>query len=815
MGIALGATIALAASGHAATVTKSASGSDLTNGASWGGSVPSSTDVATWTASSLGGPLTLGSSASWQGIDVSGASSNITLAGGGTLALGSGGISVAGMTLSITNPIQLAAPQTWSAVSGKSLLVSGPISGADSLTIGRAAQSVTSTTFLSTSAQTIFTNTSLASLTSTGGKMGGQWVNLGLPKDAQGYQLSNNGTTATYWIKVLDDVYTKGVQIQLNQVGSDITAKVLAVKYTGGFNLNFDFNTGGTVGTIATSQAAGGYGAHTTTLQYGADTNGLVVLSGANTYTGPTVISRGTVMAGVASVPNVSGAFGNNSPVTLANAPEVAMNLSGYNTQVGSLTGGGGLGGNVQLGTATLTTGGDNSSPAGFAGVISGTGGSVVKIGSGTQTLSGANTYTGGTSILSGRVIAGSNGALGTGPVVLGATASDVALYVADRADLGNDITVSAAGTGSVTLGSTNTANGPYAASFLGTITLNRPTTFDCELITDRTAFDGKITGNVGTLTIIGGARTTFQNTANDFTGNIVLSGQYTLLQASVGTQSEVIPDWCDLTVGVGAAFQLASSSGAETINGLYGAGTVRTYPVSALGSTLIIGGAGGNGDFSGSIVNGVSPLSLTKAGAGTQILSGSNTYTGATTVAAGVLLVNGSLGNTPVTVANGGTLGGSGGTIAGVVTTLGIGAGISPGSSAGTLTLNGGLNISNGASFDFGLGTASDLLVIGSLTGSAAGATVFNLTNNGGLLASTPYTLFDYSSQSGLDYGDFTIGTLPAGFTLDPGFGNGGWLIDTANTRLQVQFIPEPAVSLLAGFGLLGLLMRRRSWVA
>ena len=54
-------------------------------------------------------------------------------------------------------------------------------------------------------------------------------------------------------------------------------------------------------------------------------------------------------------------------------------------------------------------------------------------------------------------------------------------------------------------------------------------------------------------------------------------------------------------------------------------------------------------------------------------------------------------------------------------------------------------------------------------------------------------------------------IGILPAGFTLDPGFGNGGWFIDAANTRLQVQFIPEPAVSLPAGIGLLSLLRRKR----
>ena len=68
-----------------------------------------------------------------------------------------------------------------------------------------------------------------------------------------------------------------------------------------------------------------------------------------NTYTGATTVSAGTLKAGVASVANTSGAFGNNSAVTLANAAGVTLDLNTFNTQIGSLAGGGTLGGDGGL----------------------------------------------------------------------------------------------------------------------------------------------------------------------------------------------------------------------------------------------------------------------------------------------------------------------------------------------------------------------------------------------------------------------------------------------------------------------------------
>ena len=138
--------------------------------------------------------------------------------------------------------------------------------------------------------------------------------------------------------------------------------------------------------------------------------SGSLTLYGNNTYSGETYVGAGTLTAGVASAANVSGAFGLNSALVLANSAGVWLNLNNYNTQIGSLAGGGGNGGNVKLGTATLTIGGDNTSPNPYAGVISGSGG-LTKIGSGTLSLSGSDTYSGATTVSGGTLLAGEAGA--------------------------------------------------------------------------------------------------------------------------------------------------------------------------------------------------------------------------------------------------------------------------------------------------------------------------------------------------------------------------------------------------------------------
>src|SRR5439155_16077016 len=141
------------------------------------------------------------------------------------------------------------------------------------------------------------------------------------------------------------------------------------------------------------------------------------VISGANTYTGPTTISStgsGQWLGATNTLPSTTAlTILTNLSLNPTNAAGGVV-VGNYSQNIGSLAGSGTL----ALGSAVLTTGNDGL-PTTFSGVMSGTG-SVVKVGVGTFTLSGNNTYTGGTTISAGSVLAngqtGTNSGTGTGP---------------------------------------------------------------------------------------------------------------------------------------------------------------------------------------------------------------------------------------------------------------------------------------------------------------------------------------------------------------------------------------------------------------
>jgi len=112
-------------------VTKSNSGTDLADAASWDGSVPGTSDVAMWTTNSLGAGLTLQVPAYWGGMRVAGALSDIDLSGWGWIVLGAGGIDMSDsvVNMSVANYIVLDTNQTWNVNEGETLTLAEPISG--------------------------------------------------------------------------------------------------------------------------------------------------------------------------------------------------------------------------------------------------------------------------------------------------------------------------------------------------------------------------------------------------------------------------------------------------------------------------------------------------------------------------------------------------------------------------------------------------------------------------------------------------------------------------------------------------------------
>jgi autotransporter-associated beta strand protein len=241
---------------------------------------------------------------------------------------------------------------------------------------------------------------------------------------------------------------------------------------------------GGTSSSLLTVGNGGGSGSFDGEINNGAGTvaltkvgTGTQILRGASSYSGATTINDGVLQAGSAA----TTAFGNLSAVTLANTAGAALDLNSINQTIGSLAGGGLTGGNVTLGSAILTAGGDNTSTT-YDGVISGTGGGFTKEGTGSLTLTGANTYTGPTDVNAGTLVVNGSLDIGAVTVLSGAT-------LAGNGTIGGPTTIS----GIHAPGS----NGTGIQSFTDDLTYNTGSSLNWELVVNSTTprglggFDG------------------------------------------------------------------------------------------------------------------------------------------------------------------------------------------------------------------------------------------------------------------------------------------------------------------------------------
>lgn len=494
--------------------------------------------------------------------------------------------------------------------------------------------------------------------------------------------------------------------------------------------------------------------------------------------------------------------------------------------------------GDIALGTNTLefNTAGSTTT---LAGVISGTG--ALNKAAGGQTLAltnTANTFGGQVSLVGGttQVIKlaniGSNSSLGTGngasSIIMngavltytgaGGDTTNRAIDMRAGAVINNNsatgaisftaANVTQSGTASLrnlTLGGSNTGDNTLGSiygnsgSFANTLTKSNAGTW---VITGANNYTGSTIVNQGVLRVTGsgtlggtsGSTLDANNiwfTSGNANGtiefetnsNLGLADQIRFRNTSgtagtggnlkyIGTTAQIVSKAIQCDTSVGVRLTSNSEGGSVDFSGSWAAVTSAR--------PIYLGGTGtGDNKISGNISsNGAG--SLTKLDTGKWILSGTNTYTGATTVSAGTLLVTGALGNSAVGVSNAGTaFGGSG-------------------SLAGSLTLNVGTL--------FYVADLSDPLLV---TGTVSLYSGFGVDDLAGL------------TWSGVNNGTYTLigGTLGAGVFDSLAHNSLGSAYDIGGGRsayfqqgsLQLVVIPESSTALLGGLGLLAMLRRRR----
>ncbi|EBZ0180335.1 AIDA autotransporter-like protein ShdA, partial [Salmonella enterica subsp. enterica serovar Havana] len=501
-------------------------------------------------------------------------------------------------------------------------------------------------------------------------------------------------------------------------------------------NATLELNTGGDF-----DNAIGGTGS---VVKSGDKT---LTLSGANSYTGGTTISGGTLVAsnvealGSGDVTdnatlelNTGGDFANNIGGTgsVVKSGDKTLTLSGTNSYTGGTTISGGtlVANNVEaLGTGDVTnnatlelnTGGD------FDNAISGSG-QVVKSGDKTLTLSGANSYSGATTISGGTLIATHVNALGTGAIDNRASL----LLDASGQFTVTDLTTESGGNTEIGAGSTLQATTlTQKSDSTLTINLNGNTvdpvihaasqvslagTLDITGVGDVLDSDPASTDDLDTFTLIASDKTiagdfeklTVAGMDADLADFITVDGRIddTGKQYELTTALTWYADRDDAVTDAHGTFNLTNADGSFAVNTVLENVDATLDPASATG-------------WDGT--------SLIKQGAGTLILNAENTYTGGTTISGGTLVATNvdALGSGDVTddatleLNTGGTfdnaIGGSGNVVK---------------SGADTLTLSGSNSYTGGTTISGGTLVASNVEALG--TGDVTDDATLELNTGG-----------------------------------------------------------------------------------
>jgi fibronectin-binding autotransporter adhesin len=739
------------------------------------------------------------------------ASSTLTIANGASKLLNVGLASSGNFSIGTGSALTISSAISGS---GKSITKTGvgvlTLSGANTFSGGFTLSSGTIALGISSTATTTVTNgpTGTGTLTLNGGTFrstattgagGDRTINNNL--SLSGSITLGDGTNTGVLTFDNTGLTTKSAALAADTTLTTSSAVIIADALSGDFNLT---KAGGSTLTLNGNNTFGS--GKTFTLSAGTLNINSAIALGAGTFE-----IDGGVIDSTAAFTNQT--LTNNNTLRL-NGDFAFTGTNSLNLGTGAVTLGPGAGTTrtITVSANTLTIGGDISNGT--------TANTIIKAGNGTLTLTGNNSYSGGTHLTAGTIAVGSDTALGGGTLAFSdgatlrsadastrtlgnvwtpgngtsntifgsSTTGDLILTDATSFSLGTSIKTFTINNGNTTLAkvftNVSTSNG-ITKTGAGRLLLTGSSTYTGVTTIDAGTLNAAIIANGGTASSIGqssnlAARVVFGGGTLQYTGSTAASTDrlFTIGNANANTATV---DASGVSVGT-----LSFTSG-----GSIAFGNTNAHTLTLTGSNT------GNNTFSPTIGDNSGATNVVKDGGGTWVLSGNNSYSGGTTLSNGLLQLNNNnaLGSSSgqLTVNGGvlnlndhsisvGNLTGSGGTIwnniasnavtltigngnagggnyAGVIADRNVGGGTGTGTVALTKTGNGTITLSGTNTYTGATTINGGTLLVTGSTASGSAVTI----NNSGTLGGTGIVSGTVQVNSG---GTLSPGTSPGTLT-------------------------------------------------